>query len=226
MPTADNTSAPLPARPAVTSARRVYHSPARQSHAEQTRQRILAAGRSLFAERGYAGTTLEAIAEEAGVSPKTVVAAFASKRGVLVEALDPDALNGPYLEALTRLRAEEDPPRRLQLVATLVRQVYEASAKELDLLYGGRAIAPELAEISATIEERRRQHQRRLLTFLSEHSALHTGLSPDEAADEVWALTSFDLYRMLVLRRGWTADRYEEWIAALLIERLLADRQG
>src|SRR5487761_1391737 len=101
----------------ATSGRRGYHSPGRQRQAEETRQRILAAGRALFARQGYAGTTLEAIAEQAGVSPKTVVAVFASKRGILVEALNPDAFESPHQEALASLRAEDDPRRRLALVA-------------------------------------------------------------------------------------------------------------
>jgi TetR/AcrR family transcriptional regulator, regulator of cefoperazone and chloramphenicol sensitivity len=66
----------------ATQARRPYHSPTRQRQAEDTRRRILDAARALFREAGYAGTTLDAIAAAAGVSPKTV-SAFGSKRGLL-----------------------------------------------------------------------------------------------------------------------------------------------
>jgi AcrR family transcriptional regulator len=65
------------------AARRRYHSPARQRQAKDTRRRILDAARDLFRRHGYAGTTLDAIAGAAGFSPKTVVAAFTSKRGIL-----------------------------------------------------------------------------------------------------------------------------------------------
>jgi len=75
--------------------KRPYHSRARQRQAEETRRRILAATRELFASRGYAGTTLEAIAEVAEVSPKTVSAVFGSKRALLAELINPDAF-GPH----------------------------------------------------------------------------------------------------------------------------------
>ena len=67
--------------------KRPYYSRARQRQAEETRRRILAATRELFESRGYVGTTLEAIAEVAEVSPKTVAAVFGSKRGILAEVV-------------------------------------------------------------------------------------------------------------------------------------------
>src|SRR6266851_7657657 len=73
--------------------KRPYHSRVRQRQAEETRRRILAATRELFASRGYAGTTLEAIAEIAEVSPKTISAAFGSKRAILAELINPEAFN-------------------------------------------------------------------------------------------------------------------------------------
>jgi AcrR family transcriptional regulator len=77
-------------------AKRAYHSPTRQRRAEEHRRSILVAARGLFTQRGYAGTTLEAIADAAGVSPKTVVARFGSKRGILAEALDPAGLDSRH----------------------------------------------------------------------------------------------------------------------------------
>ena len=45
--------------------KRAYHSPARERQAEESRQRILQAARVHFLERGYSGTTIDAIAKEA-----------------------------------------------------------------------------------------------------------------------------------------------------------------
>lgn len=218
----ESEAAPSHVQPRASTRRRAYHSPVRLRQAAETRQRIVAAGRALFAELGYAGTTIEAIAARAGVSPKTVVAGFASKRGILAETLNPDVLDSPSQAALERLRAEDDPRARLALVAALTRQVYDASAAELDLLAGGRAIAPELAEISERVEQRRRGKQERLIAFLRRRNALRPDLAPERAVDECWALTSFDIYRMLVMRQGWPPERYESWLADLLAQRLLA----
>lgn len=73
--------------------KRPYHSQVRQRQAEETRRRILAAAGELFASRGYAATTLEAIAETALVSPKTIAAVFGSKRALLAEVITPDAFS-------------------------------------------------------------------------------------------------------------------------------------
>src|SRR5579859_6286799 len=97
--------------------KRPYHSRTRQRQAEETRRRILAATRELFASRGYAETTLEAIAEIAEVSPKTISAVFGSKRAILAEVVNPDAF-GPHvqhlldeLRATPRTRAEDSARR-------------------------------------------------------------------------------------------------------------------
>src|SRR5258706_8485200 len=98
---------------ATARAKRAYHSPTRQRRAEERRRDILHAARGLFTRRGYAGTTLEAIAEAAGVSPKTVVARFGSKRGILAEVLDPAGLGSSHAGVLEQLRAASDPRARL-----------------------------------------------------------------------------------------------------------------
>src|ERR1700686_790137 len=112
--------------------KRPYHSRTRQRQAEETRQRILAATRELFASRGYTGTTMEAIAEIAEVSPKTISAVFGSKRAILAEVVNPDAF-GPHVQRLLdELRAIPEPSRRVSLVAQITRQAYEPLVLELE----------------------------------------------------------------------------------------------
>src|SRR5512139_3969201 len=62
---------------------RSYDASGRQRRALENQERILDVARRLFGERGYAETTIEAIASEAGVAAPTVYAAFQSKRGLL-----------------------------------------------------------------------------------------------------------------------------------------------
>ena len=97
--------------------KRPYHSRVRQRQAEDTQRRIIAAARSLFASRGYAATTLEAIAELAEVSPKTLGAVFGSKRALLVEVVNPQTFGAWVWQLIEEVRATEDPSRRLALVA-------------------------------------------------------------------------------------------------------------
>jgi AcrR family transcriptional regulator len=206
--------------------KRSYHSRARKRQAEETRRRILAATRELFESRGYAGTTLEAIAEVAEVSPKTVAAVFGSKRAILAEVVNPDAF-GPHVQRLLdELRATPEPLRQMSLVAQITREAYEPLVLELELLRTAHAVAPELADLAREIEMRRRQNQGRLVAYLDEHRMLRQGLPLEEATDVLWTLTSYELYRMLVIERRWPPERYETWLAQLLIEHLLQPVEG
>jgi AcrR family transcriptional regulator len=201
--------------------KRPYHSRVRQRHAEEKHQRILVATRELFASIGYAGTTLEAIAEVAEVSPKTVSAVFGSKRAILAEVVNPGAFGPHILKLLDELRATPEPSRQLSLVAQITRQAYEPLVLELELLRTAHAVAPELTDLAWEIEMRRRQNQSRLVAYLDEHRKLRQGLPLEEATDVLWTLTSYELYRMLVIERLWPPERYETWLAQLLIQHLL-----
>jgi len=200
--------------------KRPYHSRVRQRQAEETRRHILAVARELFESHGYSATTLEAIAELAEVSPKTITAVFGSKLALLAEVINPEAFSTPVRQLIEELRATEDPSRQLSLVAQITRQAYEPLVTSLELLRTAGAVAPELADVTRQIEARRRQNQARLIASLREQGALRPGLSLEEATDVLWALTSYDLYRMLVVEQRWEPERYETW----LVQHLLASR--
>src|SRR5947209_14288335 len=204
--------------------KRPYHSRLRQRQAEETRRRILEAAHEVFESCGYAVTTLEAIAEKALVSPKTIAAVFGSKRALLAAVINPEAFSTPVKLLIEELRATEDPSRQVSLVAQITRQAYEQLGSSLELLRTASAVAPELADLAQQIEVRRRQNQARLIASLRERGMLHPGLSFEEAADVLWALTSYDLYRMLVVEQSWEPERYETWLAQLLVQQLLASR--
>ncbi len=177
--------------------------------------------RALFLQQGYAGTTIDAIARAAGLSPKTVTAAFGSKREVLAELLRPSTFGQRYQQLLGQLQTHPDPAQRVVLAASISRQAYESLAPEFDLLRGAATIAPELTELAQQIEARRRENQERLVVSLANQGVLRHDLQPDEATDELWALTSYDLYRLLVSERGWEPNRYEAWLAKMLLQLLL-----
>ena len=54
-----------------------------------------------------------------------------------------------------------------------------------------------------------------------EEKSLMKGLSFAQARDIFWALTGRDVYRMLVIERGWTSDQYEKWLSQMLVNALL-----
>src|SRR5215471_9638242 len=201
--------------------KRPYRSPLRQRQAEETRQRILAEARALLITQGYVGMTMEAIAEAAEVSPKTIAAVVGSKREILAAIVNPDAFEAPVQDLLGQLRTGQDPEQRVKLVVLIIRRVYESLGAEFELLRTAGVVDPELADLARRIEARRRHNQSYLITDLHERGALRNNLSPEEALDILWSLTGYDLYRMLVVECGWEAERYENWLSQLLIDRLL-----
>jgi AcrR family transcriptional regulator len=201
--------------------KRPYRSPLRQRQAEETRQRILAVARALLTTQGYVGMTMEAIAEAAEVSPKTVAAVVGSKREILAEIVKPDAFEAPIQELLSQLRTGQEPEQRVKLVVLISRRVYESLRTEFELLRTAGVVDPELADLARRIEARRRHNQSYLITDLHERGALRHNLSSEEALDILWSLTGYDLYRMLVIECGWEAGRYENWLSQLLLDRLL-----
>ena len=94
-------------------------------------------------------------------------------------------------------------------MAQITRQAYEPLASSLELLRTAGAVAPELADVARQIEVRRRQNQARLIASLHKQGTLRPGLSLEEATDVLWALTSYDLYRMLVVEQRWGPERDE-----------------
>lgn len=202
--------------------KRTYHSRVRQRQAEETRQRILEAARLLFESSGYAVTTIEAIAEAAEVSPKTIAAVFGSKRALLAEVINPKTFSPRVRQLTEEVGTIEDPSLRLSLVAQIARQAYELMASSLELLRTARAVAPELADAAQQVEARRRQNQAQLIASLYDQGALRPDLSFEEATDVLWTLTSYDVYRMLVVEQRWKPERYETWLAQLLVQHLLA----
>ncbi|MGI9061521.1 MAG: TetR/AcrR family transcriptional regulator [Ktedonobacteraceae bacterium] len=201
--------------------KRPYHSLKRQRQAVETHQRILVAARELLTSRGYARMTLEAIAEAAGVSPKTVSAVVGSKTAILAELVNPAAFDIHIQHLLNQLRTSQEPLQRVRLVVLITRRVYESLSSEFELLRTAGVVAPELADLAQQIEARRRQRQAYLIADLREQGVLRHDLSLEEATDVLWSLTSYDLYRMLVMKQGWEASRYESWLTTLLTGHLL-----
>src|SRR5260370_34848185 len=135
--------------------KRPYHSRVRQRQAEETRRTILAGARELFESQGYTATTLEAIAEIAEVSPKTIAAVFGSKHALLAAVINPDAFSTPVKLLIEELRATEDPSRQVSLVAQITPQAFEPLASSLELFGVARSVAPRLAGIAHEIAARR-----------------------------------------------------------------------
>ncbi|MEU6579292.1 helix-turn-helix domain-containing protein [Nocardia sp. NPDC046763] len=202
---------------------RRYSSSNRRRQAEENRQRILSAARDLMTEKGFDGATIAEIARAAGVSAQTVYAVFGSKKGILAELMDNARFDDDYLVTVRTAKETTDPVQRLRLVAAIARRVLDAERSEMHLLHGAAAVSPELAAIGQEKEQMRFEQQAPVIDVLVGSGRLKAGLDVATARDILWTLSGRETYRMLVIERGWSSERYEAWLAELLVEALLRD---
>jgi AcrR family transcriptional regulator len=201
--------------------KRRYRSPLREAQAEQTRQRILDAGLALFAERGYTTTTVAQIAAAAGVSGETIYASVGSKRGI-VDTLLADIDDQRPLERARQAIVERGgtPRVALEVFADTAGHFWARHARLVEVLRKGVG-DPEIGDRWLEREAARREFF--LVAVRSwPTGSLRAGLDPERAADITWVLTAEEHYDRLVERRGWPLEDYITWMAATLIEQLLA----
>lgn len=201
--------------------KRAYRSESRKAQSQKTKNRILAEARVLFASRGFEQVTIDEIAQKAEVSTPTIYAIFQSKKGILFVLMD-EALAPEKFEALVEQgKKEKSPRKRLANSARIARQLYDAEKEQFDLLRGASLLDPVFKELEMEKEQRRYLRQEEVITSMYAEKVFQEGISLEKARDILWAFTGRDIYRMMVIERGWTADDYEKWLSQLLIQTLL-----
>ena len=207
---------------------RTYDSSGRREQARATRRRIVAAASDLFVEQGYAATTISAIAAAADVAPQTVYAAFGTKAALLGEAVgvamagddEPVAIfDRP--DAQLVLAATSPAAASAALAATCTRLLARAGR----LMHAADAAAdtdPELDSLRRNGHRMRLADMQRAAKAFDRAGFLRTGLTSALAADVLWTLASPDAYRAFTVNRGWTAARYERWLAESIQQTLFS----
>lgn len=206
--------------------RRRYDSPQRREQARATRRAVLEAARRLFLERGYAATTLQAIADDASVSVATVYSAFGNKRTVLKELVDVSIVGDDEpvavidREWVATMRAEPDRARRVRIFAANGRRILERRSAVDAVVRAAAASDPEIAELWDDLRRQRREGQGNLLMLVAGAEGVRPDLGVEEAGDILFAILSPEIFLTLVEERGWTPERYEAWTVEM-IEGLL-----
>lgn len=202
--------------------KRPYKSAVRQRQASDTRRRIIEAAGELLQREGYAGMTIEAIAQWAEVSAQSVYAIFKSKTGILIALVDQSMFGPDYEEVVQQALGASDPETRLRRAASVARQIRGAQSAAFDLLRGAGVVAPELAKLERQRERLRYEKEEGMIIFLRDAGRLRPGLNHKTVRDILWMLTGGDVYRMLVRERGWSPQKYQDWLADTLVLSLLS----
>lgn len=202
-------------------------SSAPQARTRLARRAVLDAAAVLFAERGYGATTIEAISRASDVPQATVYRLLSSKQGILKALVDASIAGDdepvPLAERppVRSLLRAPDPHDQLAGLAALSVEINTRTAPIYGILTSAAGSDPEASALLDDLARQRQQGQGRVATSLARSGALRDGLRARDAADIIHALASPELYRLLVIDRQWTAERYERWLAATLAESLL-----
>jgi AcrR family transcriptional regulator len=205
--------------------KRAYDSPRRRQQAAATRAAILDAALKLFAQQGYAATSVAAIADEAGVALKTVYAAFGTKRGVLV-ALRSRLVRGsddpvPVAEQewFRAVLDEPEPRKRLSMFAAAATELKSRAGAIFEIIRQAAPTDPEIAAMWAEFMRDFYENQRLVIERFDTDGALKADVN--RATDILWTINHPAVYHLLVVERGWSADDYRHWLEESLNQQLL-----
>ena len=207
--------------------KREYRSELRATQAQETRRSIVAAATRLFVEDGYGATTIDAVADAASVSRKTVFTAVGGKLDLLKLALDWAVAGDDEAVALSdravirRLMDQRDPRGVLKGLASVLVEI----DTRVGPLYGAMEVAagmdPAARDLIEESQRRRLDDARKVVRRLRDLDALTAGITYQEAVDLVWLAMDPALFDRLVRARRWTTRRFEEWLADTLCRQLL-----
>jgi len=208
---------------------RSYRSPARAERARRTRRAVLTAAREVFTARGYAATTVRAVAAAAGVSTATVELLFGTKAALVRAAVDV-AIAGddepvPMLDRgwAHDARDAATPEAAIAVAVRTIGPAQERSAGLLLAVLEGATGDVELAEVADRMVEQRAVTAGWIVDLLAGLAPLRPGLSRADAVDTVWLLMEPSIFDRLTRRRGWSTARYQEWLASTMRTLLFPD---
>lgn len=203
---------------------RRYDASRRRLKAVQRRRTVLDAAQELFFSQGYAATTIAGIAEAAAVSPETVYKGFGGKPG-LVRELRTRALLGagpvPAEDRSDQLRDLSDPRAVVKGWAKLAGEVAPRVTPILRLVREAALLDPSLRQLSDQLDSDRLRRMRANARFLADAGHLRPDVSLTQATDVLFAVSSPEMYDLIVVRRGWSPRRYARFVATTIENALL-----
>lgn len=207
----------MPARTAA--ARRGYDSSGRRDQARVRRAAALEACLTLFLERGFAATTMHAVAQRAGVSAEMLYKSIGPKAALakavwdVTLAGDDEPLAIADRPVLREIFATAGTDAKLVAYARFVGAVNERLAPLAAVLLAGGSDA---AQVVAQTDAERLTGLRSFVGHLAAEGLLAADADPATVADAWWALTGPDLFARLTRDRGWPVQQYQTWLATML----------
>jgi len=177
---------------------------------QEKKEKILEAAKELFSRYGFKKTTVDEMAEAAGISKRTMYTVFDSKEKILAELVMAEAVL--FRKGLAnQMKALADPAEKLRLLCELTRQYFDENPFLGQVLADGdRLYTPFLGDEIQLIEEGMREVIARILREVVQKGAFR------DMEVKATAACVFKLYRGFTYRRAPIDDGNNEWINFIL----------
>lgn len=189
----------------------------RERQAQATKDQVAKAARRLFAEQGYVATTITAISAAAEIPAQTIYSAFGNKAAILREIAKAWISEADTRRLSEVALAEPDPAERLRRTAHWHRRQFETGYDVIVIYQEAARADPGMVKEMRRMWDARERELTLYLAALEDELAV----TVPRALDILLACTVAEVYRTLVLERGWSLDEYERWLADALIAQLL-----
>ncbi|MEV7533019.1 TetR/AcrR family transcriptional regulator [Streptomyces hydrogenans] len=203
----------------------------RAERSRRTREKIVVAARDLFVTQGYGATSLQQVADRAGVAVQTVYFVFRNKRALFKDVVDV-SIAGDAEPIATMDRdwfraacAEPTAAGQLRAHVRGVRDILGRVAPIMPLIAAAAATDPEIAAQWSAGPDPRYTVQHAAAKALTSKPDARPDVDTDRAADLLYGLLSPELYLVFVRDRGWSPEVWEEWVRAALTAHLCVDRE-
>lgn len=206
----------------------IVKSGSRSEQAAATRRRILDAAQRLFSKYGYAGTTMQAIADEADVAVQTVYFVFHTKGELLRQLLKSvggrpeDPLETMERDWVHEAMTDPDGRRSIALMIEHGNDIYARIAPVWAAIGQAASVEPEVADVWNGLVEQRRQGIQRIIDSLADRGQLREDLTVDRAADIAYGLHRPETFTVFVDECGWPVKEFKAWSYRLLCDQLLS----
>jgi predicted GNAT family acetyltransferase len=211
----------------LEEARTPYSSAVRSNQARATRRAIVVAAGELFVEQGYAATTIDAVAERAGVGRKTVFSSVGGKGGLLklvwewAIAGDDEPVPMAERPAVQAMLAERDPGRLVRMWVDMLLDVGSRATPIGAVVLAAADVDADAHALSEMIHRESLAGATAFVTHLAGVDGLRADVSIDRGADACWALVNSLMLHLLVAARGWSLQEYGEWLVRIASTTLL-----
>ncbi|MEV0315455.1 TetR family transcriptional regulator [Nonomuraea fuscirosea] len=199
---------------------RGYRSPVRARHAEDTRRSIIEAAAKLFAEQGYARTSVAAVAAAAGVAVNTVYTSVGNKPALIMAMSEDGAADDTAKETERRIAESADPREILRLLADGTGQVRRRRQDTLAILLDNRNADPDVAAAAEVAVRAVRDRLKVAAARLLAVGGLREGLTGEQVEQTLWFYFGFEAWRT-VRAFGWNWKDSADWLAQQATHALL-----